>query len=93
MQSNDNNKDENAPGSDEYDVNHPQNIQTPSFNSATEKRDTDELPGVENLNLSNNGDQKKPEDGGSLFGPDADTDLGNSEKPEEDKADDRLIEP
>jgi len=93
METNQSNNEEHAPGSDQYDVNHPQNITKPSFNSGTEKRDTDGLPGVENLNLSNNGDQKLPEDDRSLFGTDSDTDLGNSQKPEEDKADDRLIEP
>jgi hypothetical protein len=93
METNNNDNEENAPGSENYDVNHPQNITTPSFNSATEKRDTDDLPGVENLNLSNNGEQQLPEDDQSLFGTDSDTDLGNSQKPEEDKADDRLIEP
>jgi hypothetical protein len=93
METNENNEEQNGPGSENYDVNHPQNIATPTFNSSTQGRDTDDLPGVENLNLSNNGDQKLPDNDESLFGPDSKTDLGNSQKPEEDKADDRLIEP
>lgn len=93
MESNDKNQEQNAPGGENYDVNHPQNIATPTFNSTTDGRDTDDLPGVENLNLSNNGDQELPDNDQSLFGTDSKTDLGNSQKPEEDKADDRLIEP
>lgn len=93
MESNGKNQEENAPGGENYDVNNPQNITTPTFNSTTDGRDTDDLPGVENLNLSNNGDQELPENDQSLFGSDSKTDLGNSQKPEEDKADDRLIEP
>ena len=91
MVTNDKNPKENAPGGENYDVNNPQNITVPDYNSATEHRDTDELPGVENLNHSNNNEQHMPDNDGSLTGTPSKTDLGNNKKKEEDKADDGLI--
>lgn len=38
------------PGSEKYNVEKPQDLNTPKYKSATDKRDSNELPGVENMN-------------------------------------------
>lgn len=63
------------PASEEYDVENPQNLNVPKFNSSTDKRDSHEKPAVENLD-----DQKPAEDQRP-----PDTDLGNERDDDEDE--------
>jgi hypothetical protein len=87
---------ENSPksaNSEEYDVNHPQNLNTPVFNSSTDHRSTDELPGVENLDTQNQTEEEVPQDPERLFGSAAQTDLGNGERTEEELEKEKIIKP
>lgn len=43
------NKQTPKPGSEEYDVERPQDLQKPKFNSTTDRRESHELPAVENM--------------------------------------------
>lgn len=62
------------PASEEYDVENPQNLNVPKFNSSTDKRESSEKPAVENMN-----DQELVEDNRP-----PDTDLGNERDDHED---------
>jgi hypothetical protein len=62
------------PDSENYDVEKPQDLNVPKFNSSTDKRTSEETPATENLN------DKKPLDQDE--GPD--TDLGNDRDHNED---------
>ena len=75
-----------APGSEEYDVNHPQELNTPKYNSATEKRPSSGLPQVENMN-----DQQKHIDTDNANDTSVpDTDLGN-DRADDEKEKERII--
>lgn len=69
------------PGSEDYDVEQPQELNIPKFNSSTEKRGSDELPAVENMD----GMKKpvQPENRGQKSLPD--TNLGNDRDDYEDE--------
>ena len=87
--------------SEHYDINNPQNLNIPEYNSTSEERSADKLPGVENLNHQDGLDDQlkeaetdKDQDSTSkndnpLFGKDSKTDLGNGGKT--DKDDEGLI--
>ena len=91
-----------APDNEDYDVNNPQNIAQPAFSSDTDKRNTDDLPGIENLNQQNDENNQLHKDetsnkpgmdtnnDESLTGEAHDTDLGNSTE-NDDSEDDKLI--
>jgi hypothetical protein len=53
MKKEDQNKKTQLPGNEDYDVNHPQHLTKPAFNSVTENRDSGNKPGTENLNHEN----------------------------------------
>jgi len=101
MENQNNHKNSKVTDSEHYDVNHPQNLNMPEYNSTSEKRGADKIPGVENLNHQDGlKDQlKEAEPDGnqdpvskndqSLFGEDSKTDLGNGDKT--DKDDEGLI--
>ncbi|MES2457777.1 MAG: hypothetical protein V4594_19620 [Bacteroidota bacterium] len=75
-----------APGSEDYDVNQPQDLNKPKYNSTTEKRGSAELPAVENMN-----DQQQHIDthqANDTSGPE--TDLGN-DRAENEKEKERII--
>lgn len=91
MESNDKKNSPQSPDSEEYDVNHPQNLNTPVFNSATDHRSTDNLPGVENMDTQNLSKEEVPQDPERLFGSAAQTDLGNGERTEEKVEDEKII--
>jgi hypothetical protein len=91
-----------SPDNEGYDINNPQNITKPAFNSNTDKRSSEGLPQTENLNQQNDEnnqlhanetsnkadiDTKNDE---SLTGNAPDTDLGN-DREEEDPEKDKLI--
>ena len=74
------------PESKEYDVEHPEQLNTPSFNSGTNKRAGAELPAVENMNDED--EKVEPEDSNRSNMPA--TDLGNDRKDDE-KDSERII--
>ena len=102
MDNQDRKKDFKAPGNEDYDINRPQNLAKPAFNSASENRDNHAVPPIENLNQQNDEDDQLKQDTAhrtdqqglvndeSLHGNDHKTDLGNGETPE-DKDDEKLI--
>jgi hypothetical protein len=75
------------PESEEYDVNHPQNINMPEFNSSTDKREGAKLPAIENMNDED--EKVKPEDSNRSNLPQAN--LGNEADEDEEKEDERII--
>lgn len=69
------------PGSDEYDVENPQELNRPGFHSSTDKRASHELPALENLN-----GQETEESDNSETVAEPKTNLGNDrDKDEKDK--------
>ena len=101
MENQENNKNSKVTDSEHYDINHPQNLNIPEYNSSSEKISSDKLPGVENLNHNDGLDDQlkeaesdKDQNSASknddpLFGKDTKTDLGNGGKT--DKDDEGLI--
>jgi hypothetical protein len=92
-----------APDNEHYDVNNPQNITQPQFNSTSTHREGAKLPAVENLNQTKE-ENKAPEDKNSfntatdlpendesLTGNSTGTDLGNGEREQEDDDTERII--
>jgi hypothetical protein len=75
------------PESEEYDVNHPQNINMPEFNSSTDKREGAKLPAIENMNDED--EKVKSEDSNRSNLPQAN--LGNEADEDEEKEDERII--
>jgi len=63
------------PASEEYDVENPQNLNVPKFNSSTDKRESNERPAVENMNDHKPAEDQRPPD----------TDLGNERDDDEDE--------
>lgn len=102
MENQDDKKNFKAPGNEDYDINRPQNIAKPAFNSTSGNRKSDGAPPVENLNHQNDEDDQlqKPtanSDEGHgeanderLRGNRQETDLGNSED-RDDPEDEKLI--
>jgi hypothetical protein len=89
------NEDINCPtsaNSEDYDPNHPQNLNKPAFNSTTDHRSTTGLPGVENLDNHNLDENQVPQNIERLSGSSTTTDLGNGERTQEDKDDEKIIE-
>lgn len=87
----------------DYNPNKPEEITSPQYNSASEKRDSSNLPSIENLDHQNN-DQKPqkqakntdrtPEKGindESLFGKNSDTDLGSGSRDKDGDEDEKII--
>ena len=101
MENTESNKNSKVTDSEHYDINHPQNLTMPEYNSTTEKRVADKMPTVENLNhedgLKDELKKAEPDDNQdpaskndqSLFGEGSKTDLGNGDKT--DKDDEGLI--
>lgn len=75
------------PGSEEYDVENTQNLNLPEFNSGTDRRKSNELPSVENLDH-----QPAEETNGSKDLEIPETNLGNERDEDEDERE-RLITP
>jgi len=74
------------PDSKQYDVEHPEKLNTPSFNSGTEKREGAKLPAVENMNDED--EKVEPEDSNRTNMPE--TDLGN-DTGDDEKEKERII--
>ena len=92
MEGNDKKQQPQSAANEEYDVNHPENLNTPKFNSTSEHRDTNELPGVENLNLENAPNEaQKPENDSSLRGTAPKTDLGNGQRDDDENEKEKII--
>jgi hypothetical protein len=73
------------PESEEYDIEHPQNLNIPKFNSDTEKLEGAGRPGVEHLNDAD--ENPTPDDSDKRDTPE--TDLGNN--PSDDEGDSERI--
>lgn len=80
------NKPTPAPDSEAYNVGETDKLNTPKFNSSTEKRTGAELPAIENMNDEQ--EDVKPEDADVEKMPEAD--LGNKRSEDEDQ-DERII--
>jgi len=80
-----------GPGNEDYDINHPQNITKPSYRSDSDRRDSGDKPGTENLNSQLDENQQLISGKDDLLhGETPKTDLGNSEE-RDDKDDEKLI--
>jgi hypothetical protein len=74
------------PDAEGYDVERPQDLNMPRFNSTTEKRESGGLPGVENMN-----DQQQHIDTDGSHDTDIpDTDLGN-DRSDDESEDEKII--
>jgi len=92
MEMNEDNRDPKSANSEDYDPNHPQDLNKPVFNSTTDHRSTKTLPGVENLNQQlENEEEETRQDTSRLSGSDRKTDLGNDNDKEADEDDERII--
>ena len=74
------------------DPNHPEEGTKPQFNSTTDHRPTEQLPGIENLNQDSE-DKRLPKNDDSLFGTSHKTDLGAGQRDPDEKDDEKLIKP
>ncbi|MFP5080216.1 hypothetical protein [Pedobacter sp. JCM 36344] len=74
------------PESNQYDVEHPENLNLPKFNSSSEKREGAKLSAIENMNDQD--EKVKPEDSNRSKMPE--TDLGNHPDDDE-KESERII--
>jgi hypothetical protein len=92
MESNEDNKSQKSANTEGYDVNHPQNLNKPVFNSTTDHRDTNGLPGVENLDNQLMDEKQAPQNIERLTGSSATTDLDNGERNDEDRDEERIID-
>lgn len=102
MDSQDKNKKFKTPDNEDYDINNPQNLTQPAFNSGADGGQNTTSPPVENLNQQNDENNQlgdatatKSHDNSTLndeplHGNDQKTDLGNG-KNREDKEDEKLI--
>lgn len=101
-----NNKNENEPktaDSEGYSVENPQNQNQPVYNSTTDRREADKLPGVENLNQTeglkdelkgaetDNSDSAAPKNDASINGEAPKTDLGNGQRDKDEDEDEKII--
>ena len=68
------------PASEEYDVENPQNLNLPKFNSSTDKRESHETPAVEHMDGQQSVEDQRPPD----------TDLGN-ERDDDEEEKERII--
>jgi hypothetical protein len=93
MESNDTNTNPKSATSENYDPNNPQDLTKPAFNSATDHRSTDDLPGIENLDNQELGEDEVPQDPERLWGTSSQTDLGNGDRTQQDKDDEKIIDP
>ncbi|WP_256006360.1 MULTISPECIES: hypothetical protein [Pedobacter] len=74
------------PDSEHYDLEHPENLAMPKFNSATEKREGSGLPQVENMN----DEQRNIDTDGSHDTDLPETDLGN-DRSDDESEDEKII--
>jgi len=91
MEMNEDNRDPKSANSEDYDPNHPQDLNKPVFNSTTDHRSTRTLPGVENLDHQLQKEEDMPQDTSRLSGSDRNTDLGNDNDEKADEDDERII--
>ena len=101
-----NKKDENttkSPDNQEYDINNPQKLNIPKYNSTSAHREGNELPAVENLNqikgLKNelkgvnkdDSDSGTPKNDESLYGENVKTDLGAGQRDDNEEEEEKII--
>jgi hypothetical protein len=95
MESTDKNKQPKSAESADYNVENPQELNVPKYNSTTETRNSNELPFIENLDNGPELDDdfrensQTPADDKSLHGEGDKTDLGNGEP--DDPEDEKII--
>lgn len=103
MKSKNKSKHSKTPENKDYNPNRPQDITRPKYNSDTDYRPGEELPQIENLNQQN--DEKdpgspvkegrnrpsEPVNDESLHGKKSKTDLGNGQKTEKKKEQEKII--
>lgn len=101
-----NNKEPNktqTPDSEDYNTENPQNQTVPKYNSTTERRGDNELPGIENLNHqdglkdelreANNEDSdiSLTKNDESLFGQNTKTNLGGGQRDKDEDDQEKII--
>jgi hypothetical protein len=92
MESNKENNNQKSANTDGYDPTHPQNLNKPVFNSTTDHRSTTGLPGVENLDHQIADENQVSQHSDRLTGSSTTTDLGNGERTQDDKDDEKIID-
>jgi hypothetical protein len=92
-----------APDNEEYDIDNPQNLTQPQFNSTTTHREDPGVPAVENLNQikglntelkdakEGDSDPSAPKNDEALYGNDTKTDLGAGQRDEDEDEDEKII--
>ena len=91
--------------SEHYNPEKPQSQTTPKYNSTTERRNDNELPGIENLNhqdglkdelreaKNKDSDISQTKNDESLFGRDTKTDLGGGQRDKDEDDQEQIISP
>ena len=99
---NEENKDK-APDNEGYDINNPQNLAVPKYNSTTTHRESSGLPAIENLNQqkgmksdeddvdSDDFDRSGAENDRSLHGEQFKSDLGQGQRDKDEDEDEKII--
>jgi len=92
-----------APDNEQYDVENPQNLTQPQFNSTTAHREGPGLPAVENLNQikdskndlndakEDDSDPSAPKNDESLYGKNTKTDLGAGQRDDDEDEGEKII--
>jgi len=103
MENNKEDQKHKSPDNEHYDIENPQNLTQPEFNSSSTHRSGAELPAVENLNQINEEntaeEEKKssntgstlPQNDESLHGKPSQTDLGGGQRDDDEDQDERII--
>ena len=103
MENTKNDKRTETPDNEGYDINNPQNLTQPKFNSTTEHREGSGLPYVENLNQTegkkdelkpsknDNNDPLSSRNDESLHGNTPKSDLGNGQRDEDEDEKEKII--
>lgn len=103
MENNEEHNKAQSADSKHYDPERPQDQNVPKYNSTTEHRNDNELPGIENLNHQNglkdelreannkDSDISQTKSDESLFGEDTKTDLGGGQRDKDEDDKEKII--
>ena len=103
MENNKNKQEDKTADSEQDNIENPQLATQPLYNSTTTHRDSEKLPGVENLNQNleikdgfqeakgNQQAPSAPENDETLHGKRTKTDLGNGQRDDDEKEDEKII--
>lgn len=103
MENNENKEKDKTVDLEQHNIENPQSATQPLYNSTTTHRDSEKLPGVENLNQNsgvkdgfqeakgNKQAPSAPENDETLHGKRTKTDLGNGQRDDEAEEDEKII--